>query len=281
MDLVNDLLLLGLSRNEARVYAALLRVKTAGVGELAEISGLHRPNVYSALHRLAARGFVSEGGGKVKLFSSVSPELVFGDILQLGRARLAQQNRAVQKLVSVYKRRGNYNGTRSAIFEVMRSTPEGVSAGFEDCLQHVRRAKREILFLAKGHASYFSAKTRKLMLSRFDEAVFSALRRGVVVRCVYQADFLLETQDRRRALMAVRAGEKAKVLDYVPMGLRIVDRRAVWFRPDSMRDSGVSFKTTDPSTVEVFADAFEYYWEKGEELSRHLAIGGTTKSKRS
>lgn len=274
MSLVEQLLLLGLSRNEARAYAALLRVKTAGVAELAEISGLHRPNVYSALHRLTARGLVSEGSGKVKLFSAVSPELVFGDTLEMARSRLAQQNKAVRQLARAYRRRSDSNGT-DAFIEVMRTTPEGVSAGFEDCLQSVKRARREVLFLTKSHAPYFTAKTRKALLSRFDRAVFVALRRGVAFRCVYQADFLSDPQEQRRAVGALKAGERARVLKHLPMGLRIVDRRAVWFRPDSLRDTGISFKASDSSTVEVFADAFEYYWARGEELAEYLSRTGS------
>lgn len=50
----------GLSKNEARVYLALLRLGTTGVRSIIEASGLHSANVYAALTRLARRGLIGE-----------------------------------------------------------------------------------------------------------------------------------------------------------------------------------------------------------------------------
>ncbi len=55
----DTLLELGLSKNEAKVYLALLRLGTTTAGKISDISGIHRTNVYDALDRLIERGLVS------------------------------------------------------------------------------------------------------------------------------------------------------------------------------------------------------------------------------
>ena len=49
---------IGLSKNEARVYLALLELGTATGGKISELSKVHRTNVYDALERLIEKGFV-------------------------------------------------------------------------------------------------------------------------------------------------------------------------------------------------------------------------------
>ena len=50
---------LGLSGNEAKVYFALLRLKSALAGEITGASGVHRRNVYDSLERLREKGLAS------------------------------------------------------------------------------------------------------------------------------------------------------------------------------------------------------------------------------
>lgn len=49
----------GLSKNETKVYLALLRLKSALAGEIAKKSGVHRRNVYDVLEKLIEKGLVS------------------------------------------------------------------------------------------------------------------------------------------------------------------------------------------------------------------------------
>ena len=49
----------GLTRNEAKVYLALLRHGSSHAGNIAERTGMHRRNMYDALERLMQKGIVS------------------------------------------------------------------------------------------------------------------------------------------------------------------------------------------------------------------------------
>ncbi len=65
----------GLTRNEAKVYLALLEEGACGVNKILKTTGLYAPRVYEALDRLATKGLVSfVYVGKRKEFRASSPK---------------------------------------------------------------------------------------------------------------------------------------------------------------------------------------------------------------
>lgn len=50
---------IGLTKNEIKVYTALLKLGSALAGEITSFSGVHRRNVYDAVERLIEKGLVS------------------------------------------------------------------------------------------------------------------------------------------------------------------------------------------------------------------------------
>jgi len=70
---------LGLSKNEAKVYLALLNIGQSQAGQIAIESKLHRTNVYDALDRLIKKGFASFiSKGKTKFFEATDPRNLLG-----------------------------------------------------------------------------------------------------------------------------------------------------------------------------------------------------------
>src|SRR3989338_5753927 len=49
----------GLTKNEAKVYLALLKIGSASASEITRKSGVHRVNVYDVVHRLIEKGLIS------------------------------------------------------------------------------------------------------------------------------------------------------------------------------------------------------------------------------
>ncbi len=65
----------GLTRNEAKVYLALLEEGACGVNKVVQRTGLHAPRVYEALDRLTVKGLASfVYKGKRKEFKASSPK---------------------------------------------------------------------------------------------------------------------------------------------------------------------------------------------------------------
>ncbi len=66
---------LGLSKNETKVYLALLEMGESTAGEVSKEAGVHRANVYDSLKRLKEKGFVGSIKKQgTKYFSASDPE---------------------------------------------------------------------------------------------------------------------------------------------------------------------------------------------------------------
>jgi HTH-type transcriptional regulator, sugar sensing transcriptional regulator len=74
---------IGLSKNEASIYLALLDLGSATATKIAERSKLHRTNVYDSLERLVKKGLVSYiSKGETKYFTAAEPENFVGLLKQ-------------------------------------------------------------------------------------------------------------------------------------------------------------------------------------------------------
>ncbi|WP_020577712.1 TrmB family transcriptional regulator [Actinopolymorpha alba] len=80
--MIDELVRVGFSSQEARVYVALLRQPSATGYELAKIAGLQRANVYQVLATLAERDVVEQVSDSPARFLAKPPAMVLGRIKQ-------------------------------------------------------------------------------------------------------------------------------------------------------------------------------------------------------
>ncbi|HLC74900.1 MAG TPA: helix-turn-helix domain-containing protein [Candidatus Nanoarchaeia archaeon] len=72
---------LGLSRNEAKAYLALLEIGPSQTGKIAERSQMHRANVYDALERLYTKGLCSKSKKEsMNYYTATDPKNLFNFI---------------------------------------------------------------------------------------------------------------------------------------------------------------------------------------------------------
>ena len=87
---------IGLTKNEAQIYEALLREGALSAAQIAMRSRVHRRNVYDCLERLLDRGLVYDiGGARERRFEPAPPE-EFRSILDAQREKLETEVRALQ-----------------------------------------------------------------------------------------------------------------------------------------------------------------------------------------
>jgi len=93
---------LGLSLNEAKIYEALLGLKTAGVGEISSKAEVHRRNVYDTLSRLIEKGLVFPVISKGEnLYSPAEPD----KLLQLIENKQDKLEKVLPMLNAKYSKR--------------------------------------------------------------------------------------------------------------------------------------------------------------------------------
>ncbi|MFA5313588.1 MAG: helix-turn-helix domain-containing protein [Methanomassiliicoccales archaeon] len=73
-DVVDELIYLGLTEYEAKIYVSLVGMGEGSARQINEASGVPRPRVYDILEMLEKKGYVEVGQGSPKLFRAVEPE---------------------------------------------------------------------------------------------------------------------------------------------------------------------------------------------------------------
>src|SRR3989344_182405 len=88
----DELVKLGLSQNEAKVYLALLSIGPVSAGKIATHANIKRPTTYLALERLVELGLAAEvTGNKEKLFKPEEPEKLSKLTKKLRRQAIAAE----------------------------------------------------------------------------------------------------------------------------------------------------------------------------------------------
>jgi sugar-specific transcriptional regulator TrmB len=91
---------IGLTKNESKVYLAMLRLKNALAGQIAEKSGVHRRNVYDALERLTEKGLVSYVYGRKRKYFKAEPPQNLMRLIEIKREILSE---GMPKLNSMFQ----------------------------------------------------------------------------------------------------------------------------------------------------------------------------------
>lgn len=67
----------GFSKNEARIYLALLKLGTSPLSDVVRETGIHKTNVFHCMNKLITKGYVKYSlKGKIKVFEAASPEII-------------------------------------------------------------------------------------------------------------------------------------------------------------------------------------------------------------
>jgi sugar-specific transcriptional regulator TrmB len=94
---------IGLTKNEVKVYLALLRMEKASVVDLTKKSGVHRVNVYDVISRLIDKGLISTVmKSNKRIFQAANPEQLF-DLLN---EKQEQLQRVMPELKKEFKSEG-------------------------------------------------------------------------------------------------------------------------------------------------------------------------------
>ena len=133
---------LGLPRNEARVYLALLATGASTSGAVIKRCGLHAPRVYEALSRLEGKGLVSHSiRNKRKVFEAVPPEC----LVEQQQEKAEKARKVLPELRSILEAAGKKEET-ATIFQGVR----GLRTVLDSVLDELSRGEGYLDFGVSG-----------------------------------------------------------------------------------------------------------------------------------
>ncbi|MDP7116117.1 MAG: helix-turn-helix domain-containing protein [Candidatus Woesearchaeota archaeon] len=99
MEIETTLETIGLTKNEVKVYLALLEVGLTSTGKIIKKTGIHTSKVYDALERLAEKGLVSHIiEANTKHFKAVNPDRLL-DFMQEKKRKIDSQENNIKDIL--------------------------------------------------------------------------------------------------------------------------------------------------------------------------------------
>lgn|SRR3989338_3778491 len=179
---------IGLTRSESRVYVALLKLGTTGVGEIINEAHISRSKIYDVLGRLIEKGLVSSvKEGKIRRFNAISPKRIH-EFIDLQRKEVEKREKELNLIIPQLN---NISPKSKAHAEIL-SGPRGIRAFFDMSIYNNHK-KEEILVLgySKDASLYFHAYFREYHKER--------ISRKIPGRVIYDYEtWFLKERDKRK-----------------------------------------------------------------------------------
>jgi sugar-specific transcriptional regulator TrmB len=129
---------IGLSKNEAKIYEALLSLGIASAPEIAEKTGVHKRNIYDTLPRLLKKGLIYKiAGVNESKFAPVEPNKL--------KELIWEKDTKLKSILPDLQTQFHKNITKEAVYIY-----KGVE-GFKNYLRDILKVKEDVYFIgAKG-----------------------------------------------------------------------------------------------------------------------------------
>ncbi|MFD7834465.1 TrmB family transcriptional regulator [Streptomyces sp. NPDC059761] len=260
---VNDLVALGLSRYEARVYLTLVRRESYTAAEVARAADVPRQRVYDVLDALVRRRLALLRPGRVAAFSAVAPEPAVSRLMALQRESLERLDQASVALAAVLAPVWSAGRTHTDpldYIEVIRD-PKQIAERFAGIQE---QAARELLSFCKPPFVAPAANDEGI------EAVRRLRRAGGTARAVYTHDALGDAEVLENVRRFGESGEESRFAPQLPLKLIIADASLVLCdMPDPMAETRATtaLYIEHPALAACLRMAFLTVWDQAETVA--------------
>nr|BFE63335.1 helix-turn-helix domain-containing protein [Dactylosporangium thailandense] len=246
---------------EQSVYRLLVRLAVAGADDLADRADIPAAEVTRLLESLRAKG-LARGG---PIFEPLPPDVALGDALLRRQRSLESARRVVAGLTEEYR-----ETSRRRIADHLVEIVVGASALRERLRDMQDSAQEEILWFCRVNPI--------AMAGPDNTEEPSALARGVRYRAIYERALIEMPGELDGIAASVRRGERARVVDALPVRLAIADRTMALCPLVPDRDRGLAEPTAAlirrGELLDAFVALFEATWERATPLLDGAADAG-------
>jgi HTH-type transcriptional regulator, sugar sensing transcriptional regulator len=264
---IPDLMALGMTMYEARVYLTLIRRESFTAAQLARAAGVPRQRIYDVLESLVHQRLAVMRSGRVASYRAIAPDMAVGRLVDERRDALARLEQMAGRLAEALTPTWSDGQTQTDpldYVEVLRD-PRAITVRFA---QIQRQARKELLCFAKPpFLGLPSDNIEGLRVTR------RLSRVGGSVRTVYTTDLLDDKETLEVVLRFAEAGEGVRIADKLPLKLVIADQSLVLFdMADPVAETGAttSLIIEHPALALTLRQAFSAIWDQAQPLEEAL-----------
>jgi sugar-specific transcriptional regulator TrmB len=227
---------------------------------VARVGGLPRQRIYDVLASLVEKGLATTRPGSPARYAATPPGLALERLILEHRQELERLEREAERMIQALAPAFNAGQSHSnplEYIEVLRDRAT-IAKRFDELQAGV---EREILVFTKPPYAIEPAD---------NVAGLELLARGVEARSVYERSLYDDEAQVAAVRHFVDAGERARVVDELPLKLVLIDERLALF---TMEDPvagapGLTIMVVEHSALaQLLKLAFERMWESGDEFA--------------
>jgi len=273
--MTENLLKLGFTEKESKVFLVLLRGDLMPASEIAKEANIRRTDVYDILNQFSKVGYINEiETNRVTMFQMIDPRII-GDKVQeetLRKAALQGQNAKsiFDNLFPLYKSKLS-SGQDFINIELVRGHNRHRIAKL---VEYTKQAQSEILMtvsLSEGAIS-----------SELDKTIGSFVKKGGIYKTVYDMpefvkvnhDGKLESRHFKDALQIFKGfeknGEQIKFSSQPISNIGIFDRYTVYmniYEPALPKHKRSDIIVKNKELANFLANTFEFYWGSSKTIN--------------
>jgi len=244
---------MGLTLLQARVYLVLLRLGTTRAPRLASVVGVVRPEIYRILRELSARGLVHRSLTSPSTYMAASPNVAVPLLAQQIRERLAsfelKSNALMKSLSSISPEYSDVTDHRITLLEAF-------DRANQEFKQMVTEAEDEYVGITGRDA------LNQLSNDDLVRPIISASKRKVKVRIITEID-----RDNAKVAQQLSRHVELRTSQNILFYIDIVDRKKMLFGPaylqsdQAIKRRELDLLTTDPRFIAGMHAMFERIWE--------------------
>jgi sugar-specific transcriptional regulator TrmB len=257
---INDLVMIGLSENEAKVYFLLLE-KPLTATHIARNIQVHRSNIYGIISSLIQKGFLREINAKTKKLVAVNPSIAFNSSKTTLRMRIKLMEKLEKELLPHFKAE-KLNDSKELI-KILHSR-----SSILNTLEKLElEAKEEVLAFSKP--PYIMNVED---LDTLNPAQRSSAKKGIIYKAVHEIEPDNLDNFLRRMEYFKSLGEEVRLAEHLPMKLFIFDGEIAVFTLENKVSNMSNFTFTSFEHSDVagtFLQIFKIYWEKAIPLDEY------------
>lgn len=267
--MTENLLKLGFTEKEAKVFLVLLRGDLMAASDVAKEANIRRTDVYDILNGFTKAGYINEvDTNRITMFQMIDPRII-GDKVQSDTVRKAQLQAQNAKTVfdnffPLYKSKVSSNQDFINI-ELIRGHNKHRDVKF---MEYTKQTQSEILLMMK-------LKNQGTISGELDKVITNFIKKGGIVKSIYEkpeylkivTDGKTETLHFKDALRVFKKfednGEQIRFTDEDIASFAIFDRYTVYlniFEPVLPTNKKSDIVIKNKELANYLANTFEFYW---------------------
>ena len=258
---INDLVMTGLTENEAKTYVLLLK-KPLTATKIAQIISVNRSNVYGIITSLVQKGFVREMYATLRTIMPINPKIAFNTSKTILQMRIKLMDKLAEELFPYYE--ADKQQDSKELIKILHTKSVIMST-----LEKLELdAENEVLAFSKPPYIMNVDKLDDLNIVQKESA-----KKGVIYKAVHEIepDNLQNFIKRMRYFESM--GEEVRVAHHLPMKMFIFDRKIAVFTLENNLNNFSNFTFTSFEHTDVaitFTQIFQQYWENAVPLDEFI-----------